>query len=251
MYPRHYFDLYRPRLSETSVFVGMPFAATAQARWADVLQPAIHDAGLQAYRVDMDVPSDSILEDIMRGILDARLLLFDITKDQTGGRNGNVMYEIGLAHAMRHPEEILVVRGDGEPLLFDLSSIRVHTLQFGEPVNARAHLARLLGQLRQGLRSLEGIVLDKIVGSLDEVCLGLLASHANVPHFSLTDSSKAFDPQTVAARAAIRHLLDQGVLSMIWRKDSRTYAYQWTYVGSALLRYLGLADGQRPASERA
>ena len=187
MYPRHYFDLYRPHISEKMVFVGMPFAETALDRWESVIRPAILEAGLDPYRVDMDVPSDSILENIMRGILDAKFLLFDISMDHNRVRNGNVMYEIGLAHAMRHPEEILIVRSDNDPLLFDVSSIRIHTLDFTKCNEALGELARLVRHLSAGMASLKGIILDKVVSSLDEVCLGFLASHANYHHFSLTE----------------------------------------------------------------
>lgn len=265
MFPRNYFDLYRPHISEKTVFVGMPFTERASRfrkffnsircstitpsptdRWKNVIRPAIEDAGLDPYRVDMDVPSDSILENIMRGILDAKFLLFDISIVHYRFRNGNVMYEIGIAHAMRHPEEILIIRSDNDPLLFDVSSIRIHTLDFQDREKARAQLGRLLRHLADNMTSLKTIILDKVRGSLDEVCLGLLASHANFSHFSLTDSSKAFEPETVAGRSAIRHLLDQGVLSLIWKKEEYKYAYVWTYMGIALLKYLGFLTGQKP-----
>ena len=246
MYPRNYFDLYRPHISEKMVFVGMSFAKETLYRWKNIFQPAILDANLEPYRVDMDVPSDSILENIMRGILDAKFLLFDISMNKKRVRNGNVMYEIGLAHAMRHPEEILIVRSDNDPLLFDVSSIRIHSLDFNKANEAREHLSQLLLHLSVGMTSLKRIILDKIVESLDEVCLGFLASHANFSHFSLTDPTKAFEPEAIVGRTAVRHLLDQGVLSLIWKKDEYKYAYTWTYFGNALLEYLGFITGKIP-----
>lgn len=149
MYPRHYFDLFRPHISEKMVFVGMPFGESN--RWENVIRPAISGAGLEPYRVDMDVPSDSVLEDIMRGILDAKFLLFDISMDENGVRNGNVMYEIGLAHAMRHPEEMLIIRSDNAPLLFDVANIRIHSYESDRPDEAREHLSRLLQHLTAGM----------------------------------------------------------------------------------------------------
>lgn len=242
MYPRHYFDLFRPHISEKMVFVGMAFGELS--RWGNIIKPAISEAGLEPYRVDMDVPSDSVLEDIMRGILDAKFLLFDISMDAHGVRNGNVMYEIGLAHAMRHPEEILIIRSDRAPLLFDVANIRIHSYDLDQPHEARGHLTRLLQHLTAGMTSLHGLILDKIVGSLDEVCLGFLASHANLTHFSLTDPTKAFEPETIAGRAAVRHLLDQGVVTLKWSKEEYSYAYTWTYMGKAVLQYLGFVTGE-------
>lgn len=242
MYPRHYFDLLRPNVDEKMVFVGMSFAKRDVPRWDKIIRPAIIGAGMEPYRVDTDVASDSILDNIMQGILDARLLLFDISATEQGARNGNVMYEIGLSHAMRHPEEILIIRSDAQPLLFDVSSIRIHTYDENEPDAACEQLARMITHSAAGVRSLKGIILDKTISSLDEVCLGLLAGHANMPYFSLLEPGKAFEPETVAGRAAIRHLLDLGILSLVWKKEEQSYAYIWTFLGRAVLQHLGFVE---------
>lgn len=91
---------------------GMVFATRGLDRWEEIIRPAILRAGLEPYRMDITVASVSVLVDIMWSILDAKLLLFDINTNERGARNGNVMYEIGPAHAMRHPEEILITRSD-------------------------------------------------------------------------------------------------------------------------------------------
>lgn len=77
---------------------------------------------------------------------------------------------------------------------------------------------------------------------LDEVCLGFLSAHANMQYFSLLEPEKAFEPETVAGRTAIRHLFDLGVLALVWRKEEQSYAYTWTFLGSAVLQHLGFAD---------
>jgi hypothetical protein len=63
-------------------------------RYADVFEPAILDAGLEAYRVDND-PSVTIpIQEIQDGIRRASMCLADITMD-----NPNVWFELGYALA--------------------------------------------------------------------------------------------------------------------------------------------------------
>ena len=57
------------------------------------------------------------------------------------GTNANVLYEVGLAHALRAPEQVLLFRSDADPLLFDVSGIRVHTYDpDGDPEGAKKKL---------------------------------------------------------------------------------------------------------------
>ena len=54
-------------------------------------------------------------------------------KDSVSGRpyrNGNVMYEVGLALACRHSSEVLLVRDDHDAFLFDVSTIPHTTINF-------------------------------------------------------------------------------------------------------------------------
>ncbi len=91
----------------------------------------INDRKLEAHRVDTKTISDSILTEILTGISRSRLVLADITSigrvDDRPVRNGNVLYEVGLAQAVRLPEEVLLFRSDNDPLLFDVSNIRVNS----------------------------------------------------------------------------------------------------------------------------
>lgn len=65
----------------------------------------------------------------MDGIAHSQLVLADVStigKDSVSGvpyRNGNVLYEVNIALACRHPSEVLLVRDDEDKFLFDVSSI--------------------------------------------------------------------------------------------------------------------------------
>jgi len=96
------------------VFVAMSFAEDHQPRFRDVIEPAVKGlqlAGkpLRATRVDISKSGDSILTEIMDGISHAALILADVSsigEDSVTDhpfRNGNVMYEVGVALACRQP----------------------------------------------------------------------------------------------------------------------------------------------------
>lgn len=113
----------------------MSFDKTLDARWNDVIKPAIRSVevggkGLEPHRVDTRKVSDSILTEILTGISRCRLIFADLTSlgniNDRSIRNGNVMYEIGLAHATRLPEEVLLFKSDKDPLLFDIANVRVN-----------------------------------------------------------------------------------------------------------------------------
>jgi len=143
------------------VFVAMSFSPEYKSRFKEVIAPAIRSlivdgVRLEPYRVDISKSGDSILTDISDGIAHSRLVLADVSsvgRDMVTGvpyRNGNVMYEVGLALACRHPSEVLLVRDDQDRFLFDVSTIPHANLQFGDIETARAALKdELLARLNE------------------------------------------------------------------------------------------------------
>lgn len=116
------------------VFVAMSFDSRFSSRYDEVIRPAIEDqmiAGckLAAHRVDNSKTGDSILTEIISGISHAKLVLADVSIIDEGRytqepvRNGNVMYEVGIALACRTPSEVLLIRDDSKKFLFDVSTI--------------------------------------------------------------------------------------------------------------------------------
>ena len=127
MYPNNYFSLFPAFPRSDTVFVAMSFASKFDQRWQKVLAPAISSVTvsgnkLKAERVDTSRIGDSILTELLTHIRSARLIVGDVTSlgilDDRPIRNGNVMYEIGIAHAVRLPEEVLLFRSDSDHLEF-------------------------------------------------------------------------------------------------------------------------------------
>lgn len=135
MFPREFFDTYWRSELRDEVFVAMSFHDEFTPVWETAIGPAIQqgsDGLLRARRVDTTILSGSVITNILDGIAHSRLVLADVSVASEGiwkgQRNGNVMYEVGLAHAVRQPSEILLVRADDQPINFDLAQINITSI---------------------------------------------------------------------------------------------------------------------------
>ena len=143
------------------IFVAMSFSPQYVSRFTSVIAPAIESISidnipLKAYRVDASKSGDSILTDIMEGVAHSQMVLADVStfgKDETTKepyRNGNVMYEVGIALACRQPQEVLLIRDDTDNFLFDVSTIPHLTIDFSQEHAARLRLhEELKARLRE------------------------------------------------------------------------------------------------------
>jgi hypothetical protein len=195
MYPADVLNLFPPHARTNTVFVAMSFDRRFEAVWKNVLEPAVSDVKhkgepLAAYRVDLSKKSDSIITEIVRGIAAARLVLADVStigwtrrwiRKGRPIRNANVMYELGIAHAARIPEEVVVVRSDGDPLDFDIAGVRVHRYS---PMHseARETVRNLLTEALKSVDQRRSIAVQRALQTLDPEMYLLLNSFVEVPH---------------------------------------------------------------------
>ena len=104
--------------STQQCFVLMPFKPDLDATYENAIRPAVIANGrLSCTRADEIYGPRPIMADIWRSINAASLVLADLT-----GRNPNVLYELGLAHAIQKPVILLTQKNDDIP--FDLRAIR-------------------------------------------------------------------------------------------------------------------------------
>ncbi len=75
-------------------FVMMPFGSWFDRYYQEIYVPAIKDAGLDPVRADELFSTGSVVEQIWDQVTKAKVLMADLT-----GKNANVFYELGLAHA--------------------------------------------------------------------------------------------------------------------------------------------------------
>ncbi len=99
-------------------FTIMPFSGWFQEYYKNIYKPAIEAVGLTPHRADDLYRPSTIVNDIWAYTRQAKLVLADLT-----GKNPNVFYELGLAHALAKPAILVAESIDDVP--FDLRSLRV------------------------------------------------------------------------------------------------------------------------------
>ena len=100
-----------------TVFVVMQFSDPYHDLYSDIITRVTRDYNLRAYHAGEVFGPGVILENIVRGIIDSRIVIAEITE-----RNPNVFYELGYAHALKKPTILVAEKGKGLP--FDVSGYR-------------------------------------------------------------------------------------------------------------------------------
>lgn len=101
------------------VFCIMKFEKDFEVLYKEVISPQCEKKGLRAIKADEIYASSSIIQDIIREISEAAIIIADITMD-----NPNVFYELGYAHALNKPTILLADSEKREQLPFDVSGYR-------------------------------------------------------------------------------------------------------------------------------
>src|SRR5207237_4931202 len=84
------------------------------------------EIGLKCVRGDEIYSKPNIMSDIWKELRKARLVVAELT-----GKNANVFYEIGLAHAIGKPIILLTRNEDDVP--FDLKALRYRYYDVNDP----------------------------------------------------------------------------------------------------------------------
>jgi hypothetical protein len=259
MYPAHFFNLFPAFPRENRVFVAMSFEPTFRPRWDEVIAPAVSDVAingvaLEPYRVDAHVVSDSLLTQILDGISRCRVFLADVSAiGALSGRpvrNANVLYEVGLAHATRLPEEVLLFRSDDEALLFDVANVRVNRYDpDGDPRAARQQVASSIGAAFKEIELRRHLAVRRAGETLDYESWMLLFELSQTPGHHPPRRTMRDALGAVGRSAAIVRLLDVGAIQgsflrvthdLLKRSDlppEHLVEYRITGFGAALMEF--------------
>jgi DNA-binding HxlR family transcriptional regulator len=237
------------------VFVAMCFDPRYETRYREIFRPAIKATkykgkALSANRVDESQAGDSILTEIVRGICEARLVLADVSDLSNGSadsdpvRNGNVMYELGIAHAVKSPSKVVIVRDDSKPILFDVSSIPHFSVDFTSIDTARETIARLLTDRLREAETIEDFKLSAFIDSISDaelsVLLRLYNDGVSAPiDLRIDTSTGKVLPLTV--RDAFLSLRDAGLVRSHIISKPVAVLYSLTERGQRACRTLGRA----------
>lgn len=111
---------------KNSCFVVMPFNPLFQSEYENIIQPALTELDIECIRGDEIYSKQRIMDDIWASIRSCRFVLAELT-----GRNPNVLYEIGLAHAIGKP--VIVITRNGDDVPFDLKDLRYLFYDVNDP----------------------------------------------------------------------------------------------------------------------
>jgi hypothetical protein len=95
------------------LFVLMPFASNLKPVYDDHIKKVAGELSLSIARADDFFSQNSIMQEVWSAIAQASILIADCT-----GKNPNVFYEIGLAHAIGKP--VILVTQNPDDVPFDL-----------------------------------------------------------------------------------------------------------------------------------
>jgi hypothetical protein len=134
-------------------FVMMPFAEPLGAYYTTVYQPAIDKAKLKAVRADAEIfGTGKIIDQIWAGINSARVLVAELT-----GRNPNVLYELGIAHALRKP--VVLVSSNEDDVPFDVRHVRVIYYDMRDPFWGTKLIDKVAENILSALRNPDEAIL--------------------------------------------------------------------------------------------
>ena len=128
-------------------FVMMPFADPIGGYYKSIYEAAITKAGLRPVRADDEIfVTGKIIDQVWSGITAAKVLVAELT-----GRNPNVFYELGLAHALNKP--VVLVSSNQADVPFDLQHIRVIYYDMRDPFWGEKLIAKVSENIVSALKN--------------------------------------------------------------------------------------------------
>lgn len=222
-------------------FVIQPFDGGGfDARYDDVLAPAVREAGLEPYRVDRDPKASIPIQEIETQIRSSRICLADISLD-----NPNIWFELGFAIAAE--KDVVLICSDHRQTKFpfDVQHRNIISYKTSSPRDfedlGRKISARLNALLQKEQTLSAALQLQKIQGLDQHEVVALAALGENI--YSLTDAASDQDIRRdmersgftkLATRMALKALSDRGLISQveIQNEEGLSYAgYKFTKDG--------------------
>ena len=123
-----------------SVFVIMPFAGAFDDVYELGIKASVEALGWDCQRADEVIHNRDIMCQVCQGIRQARLVIADLT-----GRNANVFYELGMAHALE--KDVILLAQDVGDVPFDLRPMNIIEYDPMQLQRLRQRLSETLGTL--------------------------------------------------------------------------------------------------------
>jgi hypothetical protein len=245
MLPKAYLDAFWRMEFDARVFVAMSFDREYEDRYSKIIAPAVAELKLggkplTAYQVDTSASGDAITTDIIDGIIHCQLFLADVSTlghDSKNGkpyRNGNVMYEVGIAVSCRQPHEILLIHDDNDPLLFDVTTIPHMRIDFVDEGTARAQLASALKRRLAEQSHIRDARVDRAIRSLsyDELsAIKFFLQRWPQQGFGFELQKQGINSPLLTG---VSRLVDKGVLRCQGQSATGEATFEWTPLGACV-----------------
>lgn len=164
------------------------------------------------------------------------------------------MYEVGIAHAIRLPEEVILFRSDKDRLLFDVANVRVNDYSpDDDPHAARELVSEIIMEALNEIELKKHLAVKKAAESLDFESWWVLSEAAAGDGIEPPVTQSLGQLVVNAAKqTAIARLLDMGALTTSYltltpeiisaQTDKPAHSmlkYRSTPFGKAILRHAG------------
>ena len=117
----------------------MKFEKDFDELYNEVISPKFKDYGYETIRADECYTSTPIINDIVKEINDASVIIADITMD-----NPNVFYELGYSHALGKTTILLADINKRDKLPFDISGFR--TIFYENSIGGKKEIEKTLSK---------------------------------------------------------------------------------------------------------
>jgi hypothetical protein len=231
MYPKLFFENFWSSGQKNEIFIGIPFDGEYNTKFQKIDRVAKSLGFDKANTVKEGIIAGDIIHEILDGIANSKTLLFDISDDTRWSKiNENVTYELGIAHAMREPEDILVIRKKSEkPISFDFSHIRYHEYD----VLGEDWLKEKLNDVIETQKWHKSKRINRIISLLDVTSLQFILCFGLNPLDHTSDHFHDGNIKDPIQKLAILRLLDLNIIYTAM--DYTGMAYHFTNLGRAVI----------------
>ena len=119
-YPKDFFDSSKGSVAKGRCFVIMPFGNPYDEIYHEVFRPVASEYHLEVIRADERFGSYPIMGQILAEIESAEFILVDLTDAKA-----NVLYELGIAHARKPNESVILLSQSMYDVPSDLRHLEV------------------------------------------------------------------------------------------------------------------------------
>lgn len=248
MYIKYFFENYWAPTQKNQLFVCMPFDNSFDEKFEKINQIAINLGFDCAKRVKEELAAKDLLHEILDGIGNSRTLLFDLSNDPKSCQiNGNVLYELGIATAIREPDDILLIR---EVRRQDVINLKKDTPFNINHLNHNNYEGELQGDwLKEKIKKVADgqkwymskrveMAAKSIDGVAYELMLGIYGKRKDGED-NFHDADLGKNP---IVKLAVLRLIDLGIIRFETARDrtKKEWSLYWTPFGKEVMKYLGI-----------